>query len=149
MTLNQEQFKYRGSHQPLINETTARFHELDKGMPKFYENPSNYIHSSYDPEDFWGAKEATRSAIMAKGNPEAQVKIYRAVPEGVDTINPGDWVTTSRRYAENHAAGNIPERLGKSIIEATTAARNITFGGNDAYEFGYAGEEPLKHQGKK
>lgn len=144
MPLNPEQFSYRGSHQPDVEEK-VRFHELDRAMPKFYENPHHYIHD-YDGSDFYGAKEAKRSARIARGNPEADVVVYRGVPKGVETINPGDWVTTSRRYAEHHASGNLPKDVEPSVIRAVTKAKHITFGGNDAYEFGYAGQDPLTHK---
>lgn len=145
MTLSNQFDAYRGSHQPDVSETEVRFHELDRAMPKFYENPHHYIHD-YDGSDFYGAKEAKRSARSARGNPEAEVVIYRAVPGNVESINPGDWVTTSRRYAEHHGESNLPEGSNPRVIRAVTKARNITFGGNDAYEFGYAGNEPLRHR---
>lgn len=145
MALGSQFDAYRGSHQPNVEEEEVRFHELDRAMPKFYENPHHYIHD-YDRSDFYGAKEAKRSAIGARGNPEADVRIYRAVPSGVETINPGDWVTTSRKYAEHHAQSNIPEDKKGIVLSSITKARNITFGGHDAYEFGYAGQEALRHQ---
>lgn len=143
MSLSNQFDAYRGSHKPDVEEA-VRFHELDKAMPKFYENPHHYIHD-HDGSDFYGAKEAKRSARSARGNPEADVRVYRAVPSGVETINPGDWVTTSRRYAERHAESNIPEEKKPIVLSSVTKARNITFGGNDAYEFGYAGTEQLRN----
>lgn len=145
MTLGSQFDDYRGSHKP-DTEEEVRFHELDRAMPQFYETPHHYIHD-YDGSDFYGAREAKRAARSARGNPDADVTIYRAVPGDVETINPGDWVTTSRKYAEHHAQSNIHEDKNPIVLQATTKARNIGFGGHDAYEFGYIGEESLRHMG--
>lgn len=139
------QFGYRGSHQPDTDgdETAIRFHELDKAMPGFYDKPHHYIHSSVS--DIYGASEAKQAAMSARGNPEADVTIHRAVPNGVDTINPGDWVSTSRKYAVHHGTrSNLPEGQQSTILTRTAKAKHISFGGNDGYEFGYVGTEPLK-----
>ena len=138
------QFGYRGSHQPDIDldVPATRFHELDKAMPGFYDRPHHYIHST--GSDYYGASEAKKSAMSARGNPEADVVIHRAVPHGVDTINPGDWVSTSRKYAAHHGQSNLPEGQKGNVLTRTVKAKHISFGGNDGYEFGYVGTEPLK-----
>lgn len=143
MVLSNQFDAYRGSHKPDVDEV-VRFHELDRAMPNFYETPHHYIHD-HDGSDFYGAKEAKKSASAARGNPDADVRIYRAVPNNIETINPGDWVTTSNRYAEHHGQSNLPEGVGSHVLRATTKAKHIVFGGNDGYEFGYAGTEQLPH----
>lgn len=145
MTLNPDQFAYRGHHQPDTSNEEVRFHELDKAMPDFYKEPRHYFHgpSDYKKEH----REALSQALVAKGNPEASIRVYRAVPHGVETINPGDWVTTSRNYAVSHGQRTEDPSEDWPVIAATVRARDITFGGNDALEFGYAGKEPVRHIG--
>lgn len=142
MPLSSQFDYYRGHHQPDTSEDEIRFHELDKGMPEFYKRPSDYL---WDVDTHYGKVEAKQSALRARGNPEADVRIYRAVPHGVTTINPGDWVTTSHQYAKQHGMHESDPEQDMPVISAITKAKHITFGGNDAYEFGYAGTEQLPH----
>lgn len=106
---------YRGSHQPSTGEDAVRFYELDKAMPDFYEKPHHYL---WDIDNHFGKIEARRAAMLARGNPDADVRIYRAVPHGVTTINPGDWVTTSKNYALEHGRHHEDPALDKPVIEA-------------------------------
>ena len=67
-----------------------------------------------------------------KGNPEGIVTVYRAVPDTVDTINPGDWVTISEGYARRHA-----EDSGWHIISEEVRAKDIFTDGDSLHEWGY------------
>ena len=132
---------YRMSHQPDVESDSVRFYELDRAMPNFYSKPKLYIMS--DADDYYGSREAISSAKKARGNPNAAIKIYRAVPKGIKTINPKDWVTTSKKYAEHHARSNSEYGKTMVVIEATVKAKDISFGGNDGFEFGYVGDETI------
>lgn len=135
---------YRGSHQPDTDADAVRFHELDRAMPDFYKRPHDYIWDMGEPEhlslQFKGHHQAIRQAMNARGNPEARVVIYRAVPPGVTRINTGDWVTTSEAYARGHAILNDNPYDDMDVLRKQVRAKHITFGGNDGYEFGYVGE---------
>ena len=74
----------------------------------------------------------------ARANPEAMVTVWRAVPDGVDTINPGDWVAISRDYAAQHGAS---ERA-PCILEAQVLARELWSEGL-LNEWGYQGKYPV------
>jgi hypothetical protein len=137
MALSSQFDDYRIFHQPDTSDDELRFHELDKAMPDFYERPDLYM---WDMKEH---REALRQANTAKGNPDADIRIYRAVPHGVATINPGDWVTTSRNYAIQHGKHPEDPSKDKPVISGVTKARHITFGGSDGIEFGYAGTEQL------
>lgn len=139
---------YRMSHQPDTSDDSPRFHELDKAMPDFYDTPHHYVWD-LDTDDrsitrhlqdyqFGGKGQAISQAMRARGNPDARVMVYRAVPRGVTEINDGDWVTTSHHYAREHAAGETPDD-DMDVLQKQVRAHQITFGGNDAYEFGYTG----------
>ncbi|MCK5920828.1 MAG: hypothetical protein KAG66_07795 [Methylococcales bacterium] len=67
-----------------------------------------------------------------KGNPEGIVTIYRAVPDTINTINPGDWVTISENYAKDHA-----EDTGWHVISEEVRAKDIYTDGDSLHEWGY------------
>ena len=83
--------------------------------------------------------ESAQIIQSVRHSPDADVTIYRAVPEGVDVINPGDFVTLSKRYAEDHAAsgyGEMGDEAGK-VISQRVKVRDVYSDGNDLNEFGY------------
>jgi len=69
-----------------------------------------------------------------RGKPDAEVTVYRAVPENVSTINEGDWVTTSRKYADLHGERTLDDNY--KIIEQKAKAGDLLSEGYP-YEFGY------------
>lgn len=144
---------YRMSHQPDTGDDAPRFHELDKAMPDFYSRPNDYVWELGEPEhlsdQFAGHHQAIRKAMSARGNPEAIVGLYRAVPKGVRDINTGDWVTTSRQYAREHAAISENPDEDMDVLGFNARAKHITFGGNDAFEFGYVGPSKSGYLVKK
>ena len=131
---------YRMQHQP--NEEGAPLFDMTGGgevFPddiyssnglRFYGNPNN----EFDRESF-------QIIQKVRGNPEAEVTIYRAVPneESISTINPGDFVTISKKYAELHGEsgyGKDGTDKGK-IISLKVKAKDLRSDGNDLNEFGY------------
>ena len=117
---------------------------------KMYHRPSDTLGDAsnfYDnitgdafkhPEYYWDmskdySKESFEALKKVKGNPEAEITIYRATPG--NTINEGDWVTPSKKYAEMH---NESQLDGKgNILEKTVKAKDVLWGGDDINEFGY------------
>ena len=85
-------------HQPFEDGPT-----LDRMEEMFGEDV--YAHPEwYSWEvDGGGQREAVRALLASRGKPDARVTVYRAVPASVESINPGDWVTTSLAYARQHA----------------------------------------------
>jgi hypothetical protein len=82
--------------------------------------------SSYD-------NKAIRVIQGMKGKPEKAVTIYRAVPKSVKSINPSDWVTTTKEYAQDHMEGEE----GWHILSKKIKAKDIATDGNSIHEFGY------------
>ncbi len=80
--------------------------------------------------------ESIRIIASLKGNPDAYVTIYRAVPEGVDEINAGDWVSINRDYADQHGASWVDNGKYK-ILEEEVRARDIVTNGDSIHEWGY------------
>jgi hypothetical protein len=130
---------YRGVH-------TAP--KKQKGVKNTLDDLSDvYPEDVYDPRvssGYYGHTGAgdpmdRRSAELVaafQGKPEAEVTIYRAVPEGVTEINPGDWVTLNKNYAMSHGESWVDG--GKySIISKKVKAKDIINDGNSIHEFGY------------
>jgi hypothetical protein len=104
--------------------------DVEEMMPGFYKNPNLY-GSGYAQAD-----KESRSVLMSiKDKPNAPVTIYRAVPDGVDKINPGDWVTLSPTYAKEHGQSNVSS--GFDVLSKVIPAKDLWFDGNSLNEFGY------------
>jgi hypothetical protein len=99
-------------------------------MPGFYEKPQ--LYSTGFPE---ADKESVAALMSIKGKPNAPVTIYRAVPDGVNNINAGDWVTLSPTYAKQHKQSNILN--GGKVLSKTIPAKDLWFDGDSINEFGY------------
>jgi len=68
-----------------------------------------------------------------KGKPGKTVTIYRAVPKEIGTINPGDWVATTREYAVDH----LGTEKNWHILTKKVKAKDIATDGNSIHEWGY------------
>ena len=115
----------------------------DSGAPAF-----NLAGDIY-PDDIYSSKAVqyygTGSDDMDKttmgllqslrGNPDADVTIYRAVPKGVDGVNTGDWVTVNKQYAKDHGESALGGDF--DIIEKKVKAKDIFTNGDSIHEFGY------------
>lgn len=82
-------------------------------------------------------REALRVFQQVKGNPDAEVVIYRAVPKGTkaSNINPGDWVTVSKEYAMEHGEGALGGKY--KIISQKVPAKYVTTNADSILEQGY------------
>ncbi len=125
-----DSYRMRHSAPRRADEFGSPATDVEEMMPGFYENPNLY-GSGYAQAD-----KESRSAIMAiRGKPNAPVTIYRAVPEGVNKINPGDWVTLSPTYAKEHGRSNVSS--GFDVLSKVIPAKNLWFNGDSINEFGY------------
>jgi hypothetical protein len=86
-------------------------------------------------------REQDEAAIQVlremRGNPDSVVTIYRAVPDAVDTIHPGDWVTTTESYAKEHGERHLSDEGGWHIISEEVRAKEIFTDGDSLHEWGY------------
>jgi hypothetical protein len=71
--------------------------------------------------------------LKAKGKPNLPITIYRSVPPNVNEINPGDWVTLSKKYAKTHMEGE----LGWKILSKKVKASEVYTDGNSWDEWGW------------
>ena len=135
--LSGEQFNYRGTHQP--GAGTSPLHALDGTFPDVYDRPLDYTHESGSRAD----NEAVSAVRAVRGKPNATVPIYRAAPAGVTHINPGDWVTTSKTYAQSHARHPTDPAQDMPVHSAHVPAAHVRDAQNDILEFGYHGPAPV------
>jgi hypothetical protein len=121
-------YSYRGRHQ--ITHPITAAHKLEAGGSGF---EWKHAHQDYDLTDPATA-ESYRILKSIKDRPDTEATIYRAVPENVNDINPGDWVTLSRKYAQNETLRdpNTPKVISKRV-----RANEIGWDGNDINEFAY------------
>lgn len=134
---------YYGLHRPPGPKDGAPAHDLT-GEGRIY--PDDVY--SRDGARLYGTGDAAldrqtfRILAALKGKPDATLTIYRAVPVDVDQqgINPGDWVTVNRKYAEDHGlrfADEGGEGEAFRIIEKTVKASEIFTNGDSIHEWGY------------
>jgi len=96
-------------------------------------------------------KKALKVIREMRDNPEMEVTIYRSVPSGVSTINPGDWVTITEEYAKEHGMDADDASKDWPVISMTVKAKELFTDGNSIQEWGYhpAGAERRSQIGDK
>lgn len=116
---------YGLEHRPMtIEGGAAPLHELTSSFgDDVYGKQALQFYGSGDPRE----KQALEIMKSVRGNPDAPVTIYRGVPEGVNQINRGDWVTVSPEVAADY--GNV--------ISQQVPASHITSWPDSLLEFGY------------
>ena len=121
---------YRMSHRPSVDG--PGLHAAHEVYPDIHEHPEYYL-TAHTPEERSVRRETMSALRSAKDKPDADVKVHRAVPTHVNEIHPGDWVTPSRSYAEQHAGGEG----GMHVISTTAKAKHLIATGDHPPEFGY------------
>ncbi len=140
---------YRGGHQPVgpqdenpvrLDDVTISTTGEQAGYPSdFYSSQGQrqYAQGPRFADDEFGLsnQQSYRAIQAARGNPDAEVTIYRGVPneESITSINAGDFVTLSPKYAELHASsgyGPRGEDAGK-VISQKVKVKDVYFAGDD------------------
>ena len=138
-TVPKEPSQYRDQHQPTATYG-APGHDLSQLVNEdIYEHPEWYfsMHEKYN-------RLGARVIQSIRGRPDADVKIYRAVPKGANQINPGDWVTTVPSYAQLHGEGRLQGEY--NLLTSTVKARELVWPGDSMVEFGWFPDNELsKH----
>lgn len=134
--LNEAQFNYHTGHRPAEPDdgVGAPFHNADHVMPDVTGPKGPRLYGYHGPEI---DGESFAQMRAARNNPDAPVRIYRALPKAELGINRGDWVTTSRKYAEQHAAQDDDPSHDWPVVEGTAKASEIWGHGDDPNEWGY------------
>jgi len=130
---------YRGMHtspERLFSEGGDTLDDLSGIYPDDVYGPdAPRLYGSHGSE--YSKPNRTMKEVLhsVRGNPDAEVEVFRAVPEGVTEINPGDWVSPSRDYAVIHGEG--PMRGDYQIISRKVRAGDLFTEANSLYEFGW------------
>ena len=134
-----DQYGYRMSHR--APDGTFGEGSIDKMDTVYPEDIYSSNGARYYGNDDFESRKTIELFRSVRGKPEAELTVYRAVPKGVSgVINPGDWVTTSRKYAELHA--NYFEETGADILEKKVKAKEVYSEGNSIFEFGWNPKAP-------
>ena len=133
---------YRGSHTAPGPDFGAPLHDLTGGgqmypADVYSSKAAQYYGTGYAKAD----KEAFELAKKVRGNPDAEVTMYRAVPkdESIANINAGDWVTLSKDYAKNHGESVLGNNY--KIISKKVKAKELWTNADSIHEFGYNPEK--------
>ena len=140
-TINQpsEIIDYRGHHKaPGKDEDNfhAPAHKLDHLYPEdVYGDLGHHYYGSGGSSSKMD-REVLNLLREARGNPDHEITIYRAVPsEFKDSdINKGDWVTPTFDYANDHG---LREFDSHHILEKRVPARHLFTNADSLHEFGY------------
>lgn len=137
---------YRMQHRPPDSDFGAPLHDLNGNNNAIYPDdvythPHYYDPTGGDPDDH-SYSDAHAVARKVRGNPDAKVHIYRALPaeHAHQGFRPGDWVTTSKQYARGHGM-NSDSKDDWPVIRATVRAGDLHTAGDDLREYGYNGTD--------
>ncbi len=129
---------YRGSHTAPGPDFGAPLYDLTGGgqmypADVYSSKAAQYYGTGYPKAD----KEAFALANKVRGNPDAEVTMYRAVPKdaSIESINKGDWVTLSKDYAKNHGESVLDNNY--KIISQKVKAKYLWTNADSIHEFGY------------
>jgi hypothetical protein len=129
---------YRGSHMAPDIESGAPLHNIaanDIYPTDVYQGTNVRLYGSGYPEM---DKKIHELISKVKGNPEAEVTVYRAVPKNAvkPTITSGDWITPIKEYAVQHGESNLGNDY--QIIAMRVKAKDVYTSGDSLLEWGYS-----------
>ena len=122
---------YKMNHRP-NSEGPPAYDLLSTEMaPRdIYDHPDYYTG---DPGSV-GYQESVRALRAIRGNPNAEVTVYRAAPKNV--LNSGDWVSLSKAYSKLHGMADDPSE-DVPVHAFKVKAKDVKWDGNTLEEFGY------------
>ena len=122
---------YFMSHRP--REDGPRAFNLTEAKDEYGDNmiPMDMYDNWYGARQNnpWDA-ESIAALQRVRDLPDELIDIYRASPK--NELNPGDWVTLSQAYANQHASSNASKAFKYSV-----PARDLRWAMDDINEFGY------------
>ena len=128
---------YMMKHRPEVPEEdellSQGLHDLEELFPGIYKDGQKRYRTSGDAV----TSEAMDAINAVRGIPDAEVDVFRAVPQGVRDFNVGDWVTTSKSYAHKH--GGHALNGDYDIITGKAKASDLYNPGDSIAEMGYWG----------
>ena len=137
--------EYKMSHRILYEpDATSKLNDMVNTseyelVPKdFYDHPEWYA----DITDT-NTKESLETINKTRNKPDETVIIYRGVPESVNDINEGDWISLSKGYAD------LETPKGGKVITREVKANEVIWDGNDVNEFAYFSKDAQTNQVKQ
>ena len=130
---------YGGSHSAPDGEYGAPMHDLTSMYPEDVYGPDALRF--YGTGDDVADKRSLALVRAARGNPDQEVTVYRAVPKDAEGINRGDWVTPSRKYAIDH--GDRTLNGDYKVVETKVRAGDLYTEGNSLNEWGWSPKDSL------
>jgi len=140
---------YRGMHGAPDRESGAPIHNvtLNGIYPEDFYSPSalQYYGTGHEADAY-----ALNKILGMRDRPESLVKVWRAIPWagprprsslGSTYLNPGDWVTISRQYAQDHGAGALNDEY--ALVAANVRAKDLFTSGDSFLEWGWVPESPI------
>lgn len=130
--------KYQGQHSAPDSDYGAPLNDISRDMypADVYSAKGLQYYGSNSP----GERQSLDVARKVRGNPDAEVEVFRAVPRGAQSdINAGDWITPSREYAQYHGDNVIKGQQGVDydIISKKVPAKHVWTDANSLAEYGY------------
>mgnify|MGYP003114849990 CR=1 FL=1 len=138
--------EYQGHHQaPVDEDYHAPLHDMTRIYPEdLYSNMGVHYYGDGSHDSREMDSHSHRIIMSVRGDPEANVIVYRAVPYEVGgEINPGDWVSTSRIYAVNHGRRFGHGEHGPGgfrLLKREVKAKDLFSEGNSLHEYGWRGD---------
>jgi hypothetical protein len=117
---------------PAPRGNNAALHDLEGVMPGIYSKTGYMKHGHGDETLDKMSHDIIR---MAKGNPDMEIPVYKAVMKGEQSrVKRGDWVTPNLAYARSHG-----DTMGKGhqVISKNVKVKELFSDGTTMHEFGY------------
>lgn len=126
---------YRIQHQAPDKDSGSPLHDLRGVYPDDIYGPQAAIYYGHYGGNHPLDRESIRKIQSLRNKPKMGVQIYRAVPKGVKSINPNDWVTINKNYAIEHGESWLHGKY--KILTKIVSAKDLYNSGDSIHEFGY------------
>ena len=127
---------YRGSHKAANKEYGSPLYDvtLNGTYPEDFYSPRGNMYYGGGLE--WDSA-VIRLIQTYKNRPKREITVYRAVPniDSIVSINPGDWVTIRKEYADMHGESALDGDY--KILKMKVPSSALWTDGNSPYEWGY------------
>jgi hypothetical protein len=128
--------EYGISHRPMtVEQGAAPLHDLSAAFDDTIYSPAGL--QNYGTGSPLMDRQALNAFKTVRGNPNAEITAYRAIPLDADqsVFNAGDWVSVSKDYAKSHGEGALGGKY--RIIEQKVPASFLTTNADSILEQGY------------
>ena len=137
---------YQGHHEaPIDPDYHSPLHDMVGMYPEDLYSPMGVRYYGDGSRESMSMDHHSHGIIMdVRGNPDAEVMVFRTVPHEVEgqQINPGDWVSISRGYATDHGRRFGHGNMGKGgfkLLKRKVRAKDLFSEGNSLHEYGWRG----------